>query len=126
MKLIYRGAEYEYDPTQGRSRTNDRISLFREPITLTYRGDTYQIDPTRPVESTVERRPYELIYRGDRYWVGAPGSKPVLSRSRQMADLGAMHRANLQRNLQRRIEAAREKGDNTLLALLEAERRELI
>lgn len=31
------------------------------------------------------------------------------------------HRANLQKNLQRRLEAARAKGDETLLRMLEAE-----
>ena len=126
MRLIYRGAEYEYDPTQIRRGINDRISQFHEPITLTYRGNRYQIDPNRPARSTIEPQPYELIYRGNRYWVGAPNSKPALSTSRPAASLTSTHRANLQQNLQRRIEIARQKGDNALLALLEAERRHLV
>lgn len=126
MKLIYRGNEYEYDPTQGRSRINDRISHFHEPITLTYRGNTYQIDPSRPAHSTVDPRPHELIYRGNRYWVGAPGTKPVVSKSRPVENLSLTHRANLQRNLQRRIEIARQNGDNVLLSLLEAESRQIV
>ena len=125
MKLIYRGAEYEYDPTEGRSRANDRISHFHAPITLTYRGDTYQIDPTRPARSTIEPRPHELIYRGNRYWVGAPGTKPVVSKSKPAANLTLVHRGHLQRNLQRRIEVARQNGDNALLSLLEAECRQI-
>jgi len=127
MRLIYRGVEYEYDPTQG--RRDDRISRFHEPITLTYRGSRYQIDPNRPARSTVEPPPHELIYRGNRYWVGYPDGKPSLSsvsRPRQTADLSAIHRDNLQRNLQHRIEIARQKGDNALLALLEAERSQIV
>ncbi|BAU13167.1 hypothetical protein LEP3755_37040 [Leptolyngbya sp. NIES-3755] len=128
MRLIYRGVEYDYDPTQG--TRDDRFSRFREPITLTYRGNHYQLDPNRPVRSTVQQQPRELIYRGNRYWVGYPDGKPTLtpttSKPRQAANLTATHRENLQRNLQRRIESARQKGDNALLALLEAERRQIV
>lgn len=127
MRLIYRGVEYDYDPTQG--TRDDRFSQFREPITLTYRGNRYQLDPNRPARSTVAQQPRELIYRGNRYWVGYPDGKPTLSnatQSRPAATLNATHREHLQRNLQRRIEIARQKGDNALLALLEAERRQLV
>ncbi|MBE9011438.1 DUF4278 domain-containing protein [Pseudanabaenaceae cyanobacterium LEGE 13415] len=127
MRLIYRGVEYEYDPTQGTG--DDRFSRFREPIMLTYRGNHYQLDPNRPVRSKVEQQPRELIYRGNRYWVGYPDGKPTLptvSKPRQAANLTVTHRENLQRNLQRRIEIARQKGDNALLALLEAERRQIV
>ncbi|GAP97925.1 arginine synthesis PII-interacting regulator PirA [Leptolyngbya sp. NIES-2104] len=126
MRLIYRGVEYEYDPTQG--TRDDRFSQFREPITLTYRGNRYQLDPNRPARSTVELQPRELIYRGNRYWVGYPDGKPMLTnatRSQPVATLNSTHRENLQRNLQRRIEIARQKGDNALLTLLEAERRQI-
>lgn len=126
MKLIYRGVKYEYDPTQ--RGHDDRFSEFQEPITLTYRGNRYQLDPNRPARSEVEQPPRELIYRGNRYWLGYPDGKPALSkvvRSNSMKDLFATHRANLQKNLQRRIEVARQKGDEALLALLEAERRHL-
>lgn len=128
MRLIYRGVEYDYDPTQG--TRDDRLSRFREPITLMYRGNRYQLDPNRPVRSTVELQPRELIYRGNRYWVGYPDGKPTLSNVTRpraaVVNLGAIHHENLQRNLQRRIESARQKGDDALLALLEAERRQIV
>ncbi|MBD2080470.1 hypothetical protein H6G01_11290 [Leptolyngbya sp. FACHB-17] len=60
--------------------------------------------------------------------MGYPDGKPTLSnvrRSQQVKDLLSTHRANLQQNLQRRIESARQKGDEALLTLLEAERRHL-
>ncbi|MBW4525518.1 MAG: DUF4278 domain-containing protein [Phormidium tanganyikae FI6-MK23] len=129
MRLMYRGVEYEYDPTQGRHGTNDSISQFREPIMLTYRGNRYQLDPNRPARSTVEQEPRELIYRGNRYWVGYPDGKPTLSNVSQpkpVENLALTHRANLQRNLQHRIEIARQKGDNALISLLEAESRQLV
>ncbi|WP_202924755.1 hypothetical protein [Myxacorys almedinensis] len=37
------------------------------------------------------------------------------------AEISNLHRANLQKNLQRRIETARARGDENLLKLLEAE-----
>jgi hypothetical protein len=37
------------------------------------------------------------------------------------AELATVHRSNLQKNLQRRMEAARARGDEALLKLLEAE-----
>lgn len=37
------------------------------------------------------------------------------------AALSKVHRENLQRNLQRRIESARSRGDEALLRMLEAE-----
>ncbi|MCY6489328.1 arginine synthesis PII-interacting regulator PirA [Leptolyngbya sp. GGD] len=126
MRLIYRGVEYEYDPTQPRTNLVDRVFSSREPITLTYRGNRYQMDPTQPAQPAEARRPHELIYRGVRYWVGASGDRPVTSRLNTIANLAATHHANLQRNLQHRIEVARQNGDYNLLSLLEAERNQLV
>lgn len=42
-------------------------------------------------------------------------------RQQNATQVATTHRANLQKNLQRRIEAARAKGDETLLRMLEAE-----
>jgi hypothetical protein len=38
-----------------------------------------------------------------------------------LIQVAAMHRTNLQRNLQRRLDAARAEGNETLIRLLEAE-----
>ncbi len=43
----------------------------------------------------------------------------------QQAQLQAVHRANMLASLERRMEAARSRGDAHLLELLEAERRQL-
>jgi hypothetical protein len=47
----------------------------------------------------------------------------MMSRNRPnpAVEVASVHRANLQKNLQRRIEAARSRGDETLLRMLEAE-----
>jgi hypothetical protein len=47
----------------------------------------------------------------------------IMNRNRQQnaTQVANLHRENLQKNLQRRIEAARMNGDTTLLRLLEAE-----
>lgn len=42
-------------------------------------------------------------------------------RQQNATQTASTHRANLQKNLQRRIEAARASGDENLLRLLEAE-----
>ncbi|KAM3093934.1 hypothetical protein ACKFKG_17040 [Phormidesmis sp. 146-35] len=43
------------------------------------------------------------------------------NRNQNAAQTASVHRENLQKNLQRRIEAARASGDTNLLRLLEAE-----
>jgi hypothetical protein len=73
-----------------------------------------------------------LTYRGNKYWVHRaneqPVADPVASQAKQQVirELDRIHRENLQRNLQHRIEVARQKGDLSLMAMLEAERRQLV
>lgn len=43
------------------------------------------------------------------------------SRQRIVTEMVQVHRANLQKNLQRRLDAARARGDSDLLRMLEAE-----
>ncbi len=126
MKLIYRGTTYDYDPTQPKRR-DTRFDHLREPLTLRYRGNVYRFTPGQEAETYQPRSSYELIYRGSRYWVHPEGEvAPVVKPTRSIADLASVHRTNLQNNLQRRIAIAREKGDQTLLALLEAEQKQLV
>lgn len=125
MKLIYRGVTYDYDPTQPRiSDIDERARHFYERKPLTYRGNEYWLEPGAQ-ELYQPRGSYELIYRGSRYAVHPTGEQPVKAK-RTIADLASTHRVNLQRNLQHRIEVARQNGDQALLALLEAEQRQLV
>jgi Domain of unknown function (DUF4278) len=64
MKLIYRGATYDYDEAYVAARQPvERTS----PYKLIYRGSTYWVDPTVKAETLLEPKVYELIYRGHTY-----------------------------------------------------------
>ncbi|NDJ18023.1 DUF4278 domain-containing protein [Myxacorys almedinensis] len=144
MKLTYRGSTYEADPTHPSRIDAQRFDSVREPFVLAYRGSTYRFDPTQPAQTTyIPRSAYQLSYRGDRYYL-ANQERMAIARSTRSVnqpvsvpdrisyaiagsrDLAAVHRANLERNLQRRIQIAEETGDQALLALLEAEQRQLV
>jgi hypothetical protein len=43
------------------------------------------------------------------------------NRQKTLTEVSQVHRDNMQKNLQRRLEAARAKGDEQLIRLLEAE-----
>jgi Domain of unknown function (DUF4278) len=66
MKLIYRGATYDYDDAYVATR---RPLERTSPYQLIYRGSTYWVDPTAIAETVVEPVVYELIYRGHTYQV---------------------------------------------------------
>lgn len=132
MKLIYRGATYDYNPEPSRAHVS------QEPYKLIYRGHTYEVDPS--VRSAEPPMPAEsnLIYRGVAYQVhrDAHGktvtAHPVSKVQSESVPavmprrfLGKIHQANLMENLQRRLRIAQEKGDEQLIRLLEAERRQL-
>ncbi|HEY9638565.1 MAG TPA: DUF4278 domain-containing protein [Coleofasciculaceae cyanobacterium] len=74
MKLYYRGASYEYDPsTVGSRQTRQPFKQVRgsgAAYTLIYRGVTYRVDPNAE-QSKVPVSPatYQLIYRGITYFV---------------------------------------------------------
>ncbi len=142
MKLIYRGNTYDYDPTQSRPDNAGRpvkpAPRLQEPYTLMYRGATYHADPTAAQPQSFQPRSYDLLYRGATYHVDrdAQGNLTALtqaahaSRSKAAArvsqrDVSQLHRANLTSNLQRRLQAAQERGDQRLLDLLEVERQQI-
>jgi hypothetical protein len=133
MKLSYRGVNYEHtkptlEVTEGeilgkyrgtgwRCHTLKEVPVLQPNMALTYRGVNYETNPAagacRHLSQGVE----------------APaGGRPSIF-SRSLADRRAntdVHRANLKRNLERRLQAARERGDEQLVSLLEAESRQLV
>ena len=143
MKLIYRGNTYDYDPTQSRPTNAGRpvksAPRLQAPYTLMYRGTTYHVDPTVPQTQSSLPRAYDLIYRGATYHVdrdaqgnltaltqstNAPRSKAISARVSQR-EVSQLHQANLLSNLQRRLQSAQERGDQAMLDLLEAERKQI-
>lgn len=55
--------------------------------------------------------------------ISSPKVTPMLNQNRRqtLTKSAETHRANLQKNLQRRLDAARARGDEQLIRLLEAE-----
>ncbi len=149
MKLIYRGATYNYDPSQARvGNTGQPVrstQRARAPYTLIYRGVTTVVDPAAPPAwAAALPAVYNLIYRGTTVQVSrnAQGqaiatAQPVTTmRTRSTAQpshafaaghpgLGRVHQTNLLNNVQRRLDVARGRGDMALVDLLESERQQI-
>jgi Domain of unknown function (DUF4278) len=134
MKLIYRGTSYDYTPgaTSGNTgRPTRPHHASSAPYTLIYRGQTLLVDPTQTAEPSLPHN-YELIYRGERYQMN--GTAPAVTRQAPVSVpsalprhyIGKVHQANLQENLQRRMKAAKAQGDQHLVALLEAEQKQIM
>lgn len=133
MRLTYRFANYEYTPpslevTEGeilgsyrginwRCRTVETVPVPQLDIRLTYRGATYSRNATRgacPVDMV-----RAATARGAKT-VHVPDALPVLR------EISRIHRSNLERNLERRLLAAQQRGDQALVSMLEDERRQLV
>lgn len=132
MKLSYRAAHYDYNPptlevSEGeilgkyrgaawRCHTLQAVPVPQSSMTLKYRGAFYA--PNEPADLY----PAGVAQRVQRASKPSPvpNSLPVLK------ELAQVHRSNLQRNLERRLDAAKQRGDQTLVAILEKERNQLI
>ncbi|BAZ21829.1 hypothetical protein NIES4073_27070 [Kalymmatonema gypsitolerans NIES-4073] len=131
MKLTYRGVDYEHNP------------LILEPtaseISGNYRGGTWKRNYPRHIPQTQPTA--ELKYRGVSHYIGDPVQVEFMILSKQHSDatsaahvgkpekmggeLTETHLTNIRRNLERRLLAAREKGDQQLIRLLEDEARQI-
>ncbi|MDX2213955.1 MAG: DUF4278 domain-containing protein [Oculatellaceae cyanobacterium bins.114] len=140
MKLIYRGNSYDYHPELSSTGANapfKTVNGYHAPYTLTYRGTTQVVDPTVEVAQAPLPSSYDLIYRGMTYHVNrdaqgvttttvqaankpqAPSKAVPAALSRNY--IAKVHKANLLQNVQRRLQVARERGDQELVRMLEAE-----
>jgi hypothetical protein len=63
MKLIYRGATYNYDPAQAKANRATQ-STPQAAYDLIYRGARYRVDPSIAKPVSEKPQSYELIYRG--------------------------------------------------------------
>ena len=146
MRLTYRGVNYESSQPSLESRevdvlrsreTNRRCQTLQEnALPLTYRGVRYTTDQVAAaISSPVATTSKPLIYRGVKYVKTESGKiRPVdvmdstmIPQNAALAfrEIGKVHRENLRLNLERRLQSAKEKGDQTLVRLLEAESKEL-
>ncbi len=143
MKLTYRGISYESNPatlelTEGeiggkyrgttwRERYPRHIPVPQPKVDLKYRGIAYSTGDPIDVEAIRLRRDYAKV--------AAPVTIPAVtetevaltksSRQQALEELHNIHRNNICRSLDRRLQVAREKGDKNLIHLLEAESKQL-
>lgn len=133
MKLTYRGVSYDYEPPT--------IDMMEGELGGKYRGQPWRVSYPRHIP--VPQPASALKYRGVSYQTGevadagtpAPATPaatvPVWAVSPRNAshavvsEVSQIHRANICQNLERRIEAAKARGDRQLLQMLEQESQQL-
>lgn len=133
MKLTYRGIKYEHAPEAVEVITHGVCGKYRgaewkchfpkyTPPTqgvaeLKYRGASYYSGNPQEVEELKQRKKLNLIF--------AENNQIFLSKPRKNNELAKTHLANLHRNLQRRLEVAKQNGDENLIRILEEEANQL-
>ncbi|MEO1210448.1 MAG: DUF4278 domain-containing protein [Cyanobacteria bacterium J06638_20] len=131
MRLHYRGNGYEYEPVDlntveseinGRYRWQGFNFSYPRHIpvpqadynSLTYRGVDYPTEEARELSPTCFR-PHPAVS------VNTAVRNNLNARRAMMREVEQMHLKNIQDRLVRRIEAARARGDRSLVQQLEAE-----
>lgn len=132
MKLIYRGIEYEYAP--------ETVEVTTEGVCGKYRGAEWKCHYSNYIPIT--HHAAELKYRGASYYSGNPQEVEELKQRKKLDfifaknnqifisnqpnnELAKIHLANLQRSVQRRLEVAKQNGDEKLISELEKEANQL-
>jgi hypothetical protein len=124
MKLCYRGVFYESAPATDTFAPEQTL----QPYTLKYRGCIYTVNPAAQRQVVSVRPNVKLTYRGVTYGLNdtaQPQSiapRPAATR----AQVAAIHRENLYRNVQRRLQVAIEQGNEELIHLLEQELHQIV
>ncbi len=147
MRLTYRGASYEYNTSPLEVRESDIFRAQRESqrrcrtlqenrYPLIYRGSRYTTDQVGVALSTpAPCTSQTLIYRGVKYVRNADGTTQLAAADRSemipqttlgvLKEVSRVHEANIRRNLERRLQAAKARGDRNLIELLESEFQQL-
>jgi hypothetical protein len=137
MKLCYRGAKYDYTPPVLEITESEVMGQYRglpyhfsyvkhmpfpQPeADLRYRGVTYHTNRQGQVEaiSSTPDAPPETRFR--------PVFDSMAAARRSLLEESArIHQENIHRSLQRRMEVAQAKGDETLVRQLEEELHQLV
>ncbi|MBW4574773.1 MAG: DUF4278 domain-containing protein [Aphanothece sp. CMT-3BRIN-NPC111] len=132
MELSYRGVNYENHPPT--------LEVTEAEICGKYRGQNFSFRYVRhiPLPPPVPK----LMYRGVAHGNNQPSAQgtvadqpvariagktlPIPKSSENFLDEAAIaHQANIRRSLERRLNIARAKGDESLLRLLEAESKQI-
>lgn len=133
MRLSYRGAEYDYEPTSVETTNSGLTGQYRGqsfgfsyprhiPVpqsvhTLTYRGAVCRTNPGSRVEAMASRSAVEL---SNCITIARLPIAMQINRL-QKDEVTETHRQNIQRRLKQRIQAAKSRGDELLLQHLEQE-----
>jgi Domain of unknown function (DUF4278) len=139
MKLSYRGTHYDHAPVS--------TEMVESDIAGQYRGQAFHV--TYPKHIPVPQPALHLQYRGVNYRTSGDGllqtipasvqTRPALedevmsaqilpfiqARQSRFSDLAKVHHDNLLRNLQRRLEVAKARGDQFLIRQLEDEMQQI-
>ncbi len=133
MRLSYRGAEYDYEPTSVEMTNSGLTGQYRgqsfgysyprhipvpQPVhTLTYRGAVCRTNPGSHIEAMTSRPTVGMSNRAS--VTGLPIAMQI--HRIQKDEVTEIHRQNIQRRLEKRIQAAKSRGDELLLQHLEQE-----
>lgn len=139
MQRSYRGTRYEYEPPF--------LDMVEGEVGGTYRGQTWKV--RYPRHMPIESPPVALKYRGTAYVANAnaladdiiePFTRYPITRQQtniqaniqcavasqpQLAEWMDRHRSNLYSSVERRLQAAKQRGDRQLVGLLERELQDL-
>lgn len=142
MQLTYRGAQYDYTPRSAEAvRETNVFRAIRPSYNLHYRGAVYTVDPNAEPALPSVHPSANLVYRGVAYNLN--GGKRSTAAVQNRASVGSSrphfhqkasdnaefvltHRSNLRSNVQRRLQVARERGDQNLVSLLERELQQIV
>jgi len=133
MKLSYRGVNYEF--------TLPNLEVTEGEILGMYRGVSWRcntlLETSIPRVDRTLNYPNVCPYTNQTSNSGVGGLRRVAS-SKSVSDFSLpkafsarketerIHRMNLLRNLERRLQVAKERGDQNLITLLEAESRQIV
>lgn len=137
MKLSYRGIKYEREPVDFEMRQGEVVGQYRgqqwnveyayprhipvpqASLDLKYRGISYRTNVISEVESALAER--SLLTPQSAQVSTAASSSLDNVRQRLLKEVAETHRLNIYRSLERRLQAAKERGDQNLIRLLENE-----
>ncbi|KYC42163.1 hypothetical protein WA1_19430 [Scytonema hofmannii PCC 7110] len=131
MKLTYRGTHYEHSPLNPEVIAGETGGK--------YRGKTWTQNYLRHIPQT--QPVAELKYRGVAYSIGDPLDVELMMLSKQRSkdasvvesgsvkkcanEIAKAHLTNIRRNLEHRLQVAKENGDQNLIRLLEDEAKQI-
>lgn len=149
MRLVYRGASYDYNSPSLEVRETDVLrrnqgayqrckTLQEASYPLTYRGVRYTTAQVAEALSSTPalRGPQKLVYRGQQYTKYPNGAIAKVAADKAAVrvpnttaelfkEVSRVHQDNLRRNLQHRLQIAKQQGNQALVNLLEAESKQL-